>query len=183
MGAERRRQVRTPCSIPCAVQGQGKPVEGTVRDISAGGLSVQVDLPVEQGDVLTLTLQPDPRTRIEVQAIVWHDRRGRMKNTGKAVRRLGLVLSEAPEAFSELLSPQKSPSLKPRSKRSAAPARPVPPKPASLLKAERYRVRVKQDSGVRTRSILVFAQDDDEARKFALEETGAGWHILEVDRA
>ena len=172
MGAERRRQERTPCSIPCAVQGQGKPVEGTVRNISAGGLCVQVDLPVEQGDVLTLTLQPDRRTSIEVQAIVWHRRRGRMKNTGNAVRLLGLVISEAPEAFGELLSTQKSPSLKPRSKRSAA-----------SLKAERYRVRVKQDSGPRTRSILVFAQDDDEAREFALEETGAGWQILEINRA
>ena len=128
-------------------------------------------------------MQPARRTSIEVKAIVWHDRRVRRKNTGKAVRRLGLVLSEAPEAFSELLPPQKLTSLKPRSKRSAAPARPEPPKPAILLKAERYRVRVTQDSGQRTRSILVFAQDDDEAREFALEETGAGWQILEINRA
>lgn len=184
--------------IPCEVRGAGKLVDGTVRNISAGGLSVQVDLAVEQGEILTLTLRPDRRRSIEVQGIVWHERRGVVKSTGKVVQRLGLVLAHAPEAFSELLPPQRSTAPRPRSKpRSVAEPEPSAvtakaasvekcpadsaPKPAP--KAERYRVRVKQDSSPRTRSILVFAKDDDAARECAREETGAGWYILDLDRA
>jgi hypothetical protein len=192
MGAERRQHERTLCCIPCSVEIYGKDVDGTVRNISAGGLSVQVNLPVAQGDVLNLTLKPDGLTRIDVQGIVWHDRR-RKKTSGDAVQRIGLVLSNAPEAFRELLPTpkpklEKSESMPPVAEEQKLPAksptpaaRAEPPKPADCPKADRYRVRVKQVSSPRTRSIMVFAEDEDEARKFAREETGEDWQILEVD--
>ncbi|MBW2725123.1 MAG: hypothetical protein JRE71_12100, partial [Deltaproteobacteria bacterium] len=99
----------------------------------------------------------------------------------------------APEAFRELL-----PAPKPKSEKSelappveeevvaqkSAPSAPVEaPKPVGDPETSRYRVRVKQDSGPRTRSIMVFAGDEDEARDFARAETGGGWQILEVEPA
>lgn len=194
MGAERRRHERKLCHIPCAVQIYGKSVDGIIRNISAGGLSVQLNLPVAQGDVLNLTLNPKGRDEIQVQGIVWHDRR-RKRTSGSAVQRIGLVLSDAPEAFRELLPAPKAKSeksepappveeeRKPAAKQPAPSAPVEPPKPVDDPETSRYRVRVKQDSSPRTRSIMVFAGDEDEARDFAREETGGGWQILEVEPA
>jgi hypothetical protein len=202
MTVERRRHDRKRCSIPCEVRGSGKPVAGTVHNVSAGGLSVLVDLDVDQGDVLTLILKPGRRPSIEIQAIVWHHRRVKLERTGGATRRLGLVLSEAPDAFTELLPATKPAAPKPNGKKptatqKAAPRKPLsarpaapkpgprvePPKPAGLPNPNRYRIRLKQRSSPRTRSILVFAGSDEEARERGLAETGPDWSILEVERA
>ena len=194
MGAERRKQERTKCLIPCEVQIYGKLVEGTLRDISAGGLSLQVNLPVTQGDVLSLVLNLDRQRKIELQGIVWHDRR-RKKTSGSIVQRIGLVLSEAPEAYRELLPAPKAKPPKPQPEPSVAKEQALPaqdsmssgstvlPEQTDSKASSRFRVRVKQDSNPRSRSIIVFAKDEDEARECAHAETGAGWHILELDRA
>jgi hypothetical protein len=205
MGRERRQQKRTNCSIPCSVQGYGKPVDGVVCNVSAGGLSVQVDMAVEQGDVLAVTLQHAKAGNIDVRGIVWHVRQGRVRGSSNLVRRLGLVLSEAPEAFHALLPVEKpKPSetkseapkggkskragtsakakVAPAPVRPALPGRPASPEAEEAPKAFRFRIRVKQDKGLRTRSILVFAKDEDEARVCAREETEPGWHILEIER-
>ena len=63
-------------------------------------------------------------------------------------------------------------SAPPRAEKKARPALPAP---------KRYRVRVTQRGGPRTRSIVVFAASEDEARDTALEETGKGWEILELE--
>ncbi len=194
MGAERRKSERTNCRIPCEVQIYGKLVEGTVRNISAGGLSLQVNLPVTQGDVLNLVLILDRRRRIEVQGIVWHDRR-RKKTSGSTVQRIGLVLSEAPEAFRELLPAPKAKPPKPQPEPSEAKEQALAdqdsnssgsgalPGQTDGAASRRFRIRVKQDNNPRSRSIIVFAKDEDEARECANAETGAGWHILELDPA
>jgi hypothetical protein len=194
MGAERRQHERKNCFIPCEVEIYGKSVDGTVRNISSGGLSVQVDLPVAQGDVLNVTLQLERRKQVEVQGIVWRDHRCK-KKSGSTVQRIGLVLSEAPEAFRELLPAKKPKSQKPAPKPSVveeqgldtegrdSSAPQVLPKQENCEISIRFRVRVKQDSNPRTRSIMVFAADEDEARESARVSIGEGWHILEIDRA
>jgi hypothetical protein len=199
MGAERRRHERFACSIPCELQGEGKPVTGTVRNLSAAGLSVVADLAVEQGDVLHVVLQPPRKPSIEIEAIVWHDNPVRVRSTGKAMHRLGLVLSEAPDCYRELLGrsgqSERSPSQpEPEPEPAPTPASPQPsesPVPRTRAKREarglpkptRYRARVKQEIGPRTRSILVFAENEAEARGAALKEVGPGWQLLELERA
>jgi hypothetical protein len=219
MGVERRKDERIRCAIPCQVSSSGKPVDGTVRNVSAGGLSVQVEMQVDQGDVLSLVLQPNRRDAIPVQAIVWHNRQVKQRKTGEVSQRLGLVLSDAPEDFGDLLGlpqtgaakssapPEPEPVVareaparsKPSPKKPRGPvakktradtaaktktAPPSePPRQPGLPRPDRFRIRVKMDAGPRTRSILVFARDEDEARQNALDETGAGWAILEIERA
>jgi hypothetical protein len=192
MGAERRKHERTGCLIPCEVEIYGKIIEGTVRNISSGGLSLQADVPVSQGDVLNLTLKIDRRKKIRVQGIVWHDRR-RRKTGGGAVQRIGLVLSDAPEQFRELLPSSKPAPSKPsppsakknefvaRKMNSSEPE--IPPEPPDSPVVSRFRVRVKNNSNPRTRSIVVFAESEDEARESTLSEIGPDWHILELDCA
>lgn len=195
MATERRRHRRVRCAIPCEIHRRGKTVVGTARDVSVGGLSVHVDLQVDQGDVLNLVLHPSRRREIAVQAIVWHQRRLRQRGSGKVSARLGLVLSEAPDDFQELLGLSEE---TPDSASGATPAenppkvamppplpsrRPARPAVIGLPKPERYRVRVKMDDGPRSRSILVFALGEDDARASALAETGSGWSVLDVERA
>ncbi len=103
VGAERRKDKRTRCFIPCDVQWGGKSYDGTVRDVSAGGLSLEVPLDLDQGDVIDLVLRPDQLPEIPVQAIVWHQRRVRQRQSGRQSARLGMVLSDAPDDFAELL--------------------------------------------------------------------------------
>jgi len=210
VGAERRKHQRISCAIPCEVHGTGKPSRGTVRNVSAAGMSVLVDMRVAQGDVVNVTLQSGNKQEMLVEAIVWHDRQVRIRRTGETIRRLGLVLSNAPDAYRELLeakepAPSASPSpsyakdgsgkkTKLRSPKTIRDARPAsastskskaPPAPEQLglPKPQRFRVRVKQETNPRSRSILVFAQSEDEARTSALAETGSGWMILEIERA
>jgi hypothetical protein len=160
-------------------------------------MSVQVDMTVAQGDVVNVTLHPDNGQEMVVEAIVWHARKVRMRRSGTTSYRLGLILSNAPDAYLELLeakepAPRAAPKPKASSKTKTAlrtssgvtgdaskpdPVQQTPPKP------NRFRVRVKQETNPRTRSILVFAQCEDEARTSALEETGSGWMILEIDQA
>ena len=193
-------------------------MDGTVRDVSVGGLSVQVEMKVDQGDVLSVVLQPNLRDPICVQAIVWHCRRVKQKTSGQVSSRLGLVLSDAPDDFGDLLGIPKVPEAplrepeasvppagakaKPKSPaksaaKAATPKAAKPPtgsrthastraarsEPAGLPRPDRYRVRVKMNAGPRSRSILVFARDEEEARGSALAETGVGWSILEIERA
>ncbi len=179
-----------------------------MRDVSVGGLSVQVEMDVDQGDILSVLLQPTRQEPIHVQAIVWHHRRVKRKNSGEVSSRLGLVLSDAPDDFGDLLgipavpeappvaaAPQPAPDAKPAAKTrtqrkagagsatQAKTAAATRAKPVGLPRPDRYRVRVKMDAGPRTRSILVFAHDEGEARKSAIAETGSGWSILELERA
>ena len=69
----------------------------------------------------------------------------------------------------------------PEAKRSAVFARLDEIKPPDCPKTNCYRIRVQLDRSPRTRSIIVFAEDEDEARKCAGAEIGAGWQILDVD--
>ena len=98
-------------------------MDATVRNVSAGGLSVQIDQPAEQGETLSLTLNPDRRSEIKIQGIVWSVRRFKVTSGKTAQYRLGLVLSEAPDSYLELLPTPKS---KPRKS-----------KPTPLLREER----------------------------------------------
>lgn len=173
-------------------------------------MSVLVDMSVAQGDVVNVTLQLRNKQEMIVEAIVWHDRLVRMRGTETTSRRLGLVLSNAPDAYRELLeakepAPSASPSpsyakdgsgkkTKLRSPKAVTDERsaststskskaPPPPEQPAHPKPQRFRVRVKQETNPRSRSILVFAQSEDEARSSALAETGSGWMILEIDQA
>jgi hypothetical protein len=86
------------------VQSGGKPVEGLVRDVSAGGLSLQAPIEAEQGDSLRVLIPREgTRPAVQLQAIVWHVRTVRSRGSGKTARVLGLVLSDAPDAFLDLL--------------------------------------------------------------------------------
>jgi len=179
---ERRSHERIRVRFPCAVELGGRRGAGTVRDLSAGGLCVQTDMAVQEGDAIRLVLQPRGRPSLEIQAMVWNLLGMRSRRSGDRSTRLGLVLSDATDDFLELL---KCYERNPRT--GAEPAQPAPctreqPAVKAELRAreQKHRVRVKQANGSRTRTLVVFAGTLAEAKERAIEETGSDWAVLDV---
>jgi hypothetical protein len=182
---DRRREDRIKVRFPCDFAFGRKRASGTVLDLSSGGLSVAADRTAGQGDHVYLRLHPKGRSSIDVQAIVWNVRAMKSRGKGKALARLGLVLSEAPDEFLDLLKSVAPPRPKEPAK-PAASAESRSPEPeieqeAEPPPAERgFRIRVKQPATTRTRVILVFAESAEDAAERALAEAGSGWSLLEV---
>jgi len=186
---ERRKEERIKVRFPCDLAFGRERASGIVMDLSAGGLSVAADRNVDQGESIFVRLHPKGRPSIDVEALVWNVRSVKSRGKGKASARLGLVLSEAPDEFLELLkSKAPTPVAKPR--RPARSARGRTPEPDAANEAEpetapppaerRFRARVKQSDTTRTRVILVFAASAEDAGEKALTEAGTGWGLLKV---
>ncbi len=180
---ERRKEARVKVRFPCELSFGRERVSGTVLDLSPGGLSVASDRNADQGDNVFVRLHPKERSSIDIEALVWNVRSVKRRGERKASTRLGLVLSEAPDEFLDLLKAKApSPVAKPAQPRSprleieSESAKEAEPPPAG----HRFRVRVKQSASTRTRVILVFAESVEDAKAKALAEVGAGWSLLEV---
>jgi hypothetical protein len=177
---ERRRASRARCRIPCDVAVRGKTVEGTVRNISEGGLALVAPPEVAtEGDSLALTLKPHGRPPIDLVALLWHARTLRRNGGGTGPVRLGLVLSEAGDDYFRLvdLLTGRVSAAPPATPEAERPLAPPAPDPTPLLL---FALRVAQSGSPRMRRILVRAADADVARERALEETGPDWSVVAI---
>jgi hypothetical protein len=184
-GIERRRHERMRVRFPCELEIGGRRASGTVRDLSAGGLCVQTPLTPQEGDELQLRLHPKGRACVEVRALVWHVHGMRDRRSGERSARLGLVLSQAPGAFLELLdrrAPAPRQGRTPQARPEPAPRAAAPSRPPRRAPERAYRVRVRQLSSSRTCTLLAFACSAEEAKATALAEAGEGWSVLGVAR-
>jgi hypothetical protein len=180
---ERRSQERVRVRFPCEVELDGRRGDGTVRDLSAAGLCVLTGLPVQEGDEIHVTLRPKGRPALGVQALVWNQQQMRRRRSGERSTRLGLVLSEAGDAFLDLLWDCEEGSSPAPAEATRAPAGSSgrPPATTRTRPAEhQHRVRVRQSATSRTRALVVFASSIAEATTRALEETGDDWEVLDV---
>ncbi|MBW1686972.1 MAG: PilZ domain-containing protein [Deltaproteobacteria bacterium] len=181
---ERRKEERIKVRFPCDLAFGKKRASGMVMDLSAGGLSVASDRKAEQGESVFVRLHPKGRPSIDVEALVWNVRTVKSRGKGKTSARLGLVLSEAPDEFLELLK-SKAPTRvakrrAPEPEPETAPEPEPEPEIEPPLAERRFRARVKQSDSTRTRVILVFAVSAEDAAEKALAEAGTGWSLLEV---
>lgn len=102
------------------MQTDRKPVDGVIRDVSLGGLSLHAAIQVDLGEVIQILIPPDQRRpEVYLEAIVWYVRAGRGRGTEKSPRVLGLVLSDAPNKYLDLLE-SLSPAAMPFMLRSSA---------------------------------------------------------------
>ncbi len=201
MGAERRRDPRIRCNIPCELRVAGGSFDGKVRNVSASGLGVAAEgLEVEQGDSVSVTLRGEGLA-IEIRALVWHVRSTGRGAGEKVARVFGLVLSDTAPEFARLVErlgtkqpqptlspPEPAPpstvhpaAIRPFAKGAIARARPaqkrVSPEPA---RTREYRIRIKQNGGSRTCQIVASGVSKEAAVKAALSEVGQGWIALEA---
>ncbi len=100
------RQRRVRCRLACEVLDCGRrPVRGVLCSLSAGGLSLEARLRVEQGDGIRLRILPHRRARaVTVGAIVWNDRPLRGAGRKGALRTIGCVVSDPPQAYLDLIA-------------------------------------------------------------------------------
>jgi hypothetical protein len=95
---ERRKDDRIKCRIACGVHYGGKTIEGLIRDVSRGGLSLQTVAPLGHGETAQLLIpRAGVRPEIYLEAIVWYDRTMNRRKSGETLQVLGLMLSDAPD--------------------------------------------------------------------------------------
>ena len=201
MGAERRRDPRIRCNLPCELRVGGRCIDGKVRNVSASGLGIAADAPeIEQGDSVTVKLRVEGLD-IEVRALVWHVRSPSRGAGEKGPSVLGLVLSDTAPEFARLVErlgtkPPQPPAASPE------PAAPDPARPAAIrpfakgaitrartavkratpapARAREYRIRIQQQGGNRSCQIVASGVSKEAAIEAALREVGQGWIVLEA---
>lgn len=159
----------------------GRVHRGIVLDISATGVFVQSEAGLAPGDRVRLRFRPPESGEFEVDARVAR-RQVAPAQLATVVRGgLGLRVHAPPPAYFELIGEGADEAARSaassRSSVGRAPARAAgPPAPARP-----FRVRVKQSAGSRSRTLRIEAASEDEARRRALADVGAGWEILGVE--
>jgi hypothetical protein len=171
---ERRKSRRVRCRLACEIHGARKRATGTVLDMSEGGLAVQTALKADQGDTLRIRIQARGGP-LEVETLVWHSRQVRLRGASETSWALGLMISDAPDQYFQLV-PQGDTHAK--SKEPEVSADEVTEEAAPELPA--FRIRVKQLAAPRTRVLSLNAESEDEARALATADLKGEWEILEV---
>jgi hypothetical protein len=179
---DKRRAPRTRKRIVCSLEVGGSRHSGIVLDVSAGGLFVQtsaspaVDTPVRV--LLDLT---QPRETVALETRVARKRVVPPRLVAVAQGGLGLEIREAPDAFFrfvERLQPGERPIAERNPRAARGRARAAGRGAAPAPEARRFRVRMGQRRGNRSRYLTVAAPSAEEAQLRALAQIGDGWKVL-----
>ncbi len=174
---ERRNSPRIARRFPCEILGDAASQPCVLLNLSEGGLAVRTESEFEQGESLRLQLKPPGGPEMRVEVLVWHARRVRLRESGKHRSVLGLMLSEAPDEYAQIIArPQPPKRLAERDRPAVKPK--VEPAPTPSLRG--FRIRLKHRSGPRTRIVRLSAPTEAEARTLAGEEAGEEWELLEL---
>jgi hypothetical protein len=202
---DKRQKKRTRRRIPCELDANDRRYTGIILDVSVDGLFVQTAAALPTGTPIRVRVQESPgNSAFELDAVVARAKRVPPQLVSAAAGGMGLRVLRAPAEFASIqgIDPGAVPSGK-----APRPATPVggsqavssttaqssvssvtaPPRqePAPAAPAEptgpRFRVRLKQIAGNRSRAVVVMAVDRDAARKKALKDAGPGWDVLEVE--
>jgi hypothetical protein len=192
--------------MPCRVLAEGRQHNGIVLDFSASGLFIQTSARLSPGARVEIDLGlPDGTAHLQIEVV----RRKQVPPQLLTVAHggLGVRILTAPEAYYRFLqevqerdrleqaatgsAPQGSPADRRTGSpadRKTTPAAAPPAKPASKPadpppNSPRFRVRVSQISGARSRIVAVSARSAEEASRAALAELGDGWKVLQVEPA
>ncbi|MDJ0866986.1 MAG: PilZ domain-containing protein [Myxococcota bacterium] len=187
------------CRLPAELRiGRRGSLRATVVSLSEGGLGVETERALEQGDPVEAVVHPQRgRHAVAVPAIVWNVQAMRARDGSQRRFLMSLLVSEPPPAylalFAKLLGPVREPTRAPRSRsellaafdeslpRSKEPMAPPKPEPEETLPL--FQVRVKQCGGPRSMTVPVNAQSQRAARETVLSELSGEWEVLEVMRA
>jgi hypothetical protein len=157
--------------------------------LSEGGLGIETGQRAEVGESMRLRILPrHPSRTVSVEGIAWNDQPARSALQGGGLRLLGVVVSDPPDAFLELLDELEkrgSPAAARRERARKRPAAPAgdneqdlprsraplpPPKPEPEEALPVFKVRLKQVGGPRTRVVAVRAHSVAEATERAQAE-------------
>jgi hypothetical protein len=148
--------------MPCELHVDRRRHSGLVLDISNTGLFIQTNAKTQPGQVIEVRLSTGSGDRIALRTEVVRRKVVPPRLLALAKGGVGVRIRNAPESYFDFLA-----ELKIEGARTA----------------KRFRVRVKQISGPRSRSVEVEASDASGAEERALVELGEGWKVLAIDAA
>ena len=158
--------------LACEIVSDGRSQRAIVLDLSGTGLFVQTGTRLPPGaEVEVRVLLRDGAKPTALRARVVRNKQVPPQLTSVARGGVGLKILDAPAAFYETVAALEG-SDTPRQPSASA-----TPQPAKL----RFRVRIKQADGPRSRSIEILADSPDDARALALAQVGAGWEAVGAD--
>ncbi len=171
---QKRTAKRFRRRMACELVAEGRLQRAIVLDVSSTGMFVQTSSRLTPGTDVELQLRFETNDEpVAIRARVVRHRSVPANLTSVAQGGIGLRILEAPETFYESLRAQDH-TLPPVQPLSAPPTRDLAPAPSS----PRFRVRVKQTDGPRSRMLDVAAETADSARVAALAVAGPGWEAL-----
>jgi hypothetical protein len=171
---EPRYRKRVPCQL--VVEGGSHP--GMVLNVSRGGLFVQTSARARPGDRVWIALNTSQqRSAIGLEARVVWKRVSPPQLQTVTQAGVGLEIQLASEAWYDFLTGVATPEAA-RARDVPEDREPVAPKAGPLL---RFRVRVSQSGGPRSRTFVVEGSTEEDARRRALLATGRGWTVLEIE--
>ena len=174
---KRRHHVRTKKRISCTITSGDRRYTGVVLDCSPQGLFVQTSAKLSPGSMVDIELgvstQPEP--------LVMQVRVARLKLVPPQLRSVaqggvGLHIDLPPQGYLEFFAELTRTAL-PTAKKSKSSKK---PRPAPKL---RYRVRLVQIGGSRSRTVDVECNTLDEAELAALDTVGDDWKVIKIDPA
>lgn len=180
--------MRTACEpryrkrVPCELMLPDGRHPGMVLNVSRRGLFVQTRARARPGERVRVALNPSHRQdAIGLEARVVWKRVSPPQLQSLTRGGVGLEIQLASDAYYDFLARVATPAVEQsRSPDDRGHAGPGAPGDASLL--SRFRVRVSQQGGPRSRALVVRGATEEEARQRALSSMGAGWSILEIER-
>jgi hypothetical protein len=153
-----------------------------VLNVSRGGLFVQTSARARPGDRVRIALNASARAgAIGLEARVVWKRVSPPQLQSVTQGGVGLEIKLASEAYYDFLAGVATPAGEvPR-----APTGPAEPGAVETKTppATRFRVRVSQSGGPRSRTFVVEGSTEDDARRRALASIGTGWTILEIEQS
>ncbi len=180
---ERRRTPRANCRLNCRVTRGRDRVRARIVDISEGGLCFLSPVwfkPKQQAEV---SIDVPGTGMSSVKAEIWHIRREKGRS-GQKVWVVGVMLSDADEAYENLLRAAGVASEGGQAEAEAHEADPTPETdPVEEIRSRVYRIRCKARGGPRTRVLTMAAPSQADARSLAIRDLGDAWSVLEIREA
>lgn len=177
---ESRSAKRHKWRLPCEVVAEGRSQRAIVLDLSESGLFVQTGTRLPPGAEVEVRVRlADSAEIVTLRAQVARNKQVPPQLTSVARGGVGLKILDAPLAYYDQVNALDSSGGK-QSVPAAEAGAPAATAPPAAIRT-RFRVRVKQSDGPRSRTIEIFADTADEARSRALSEAGKGWEAVTAE--
>jgi hypothetical protein len=189
--------------MPCEVRFEGQRHSGLVVDLSPSGLFIQTSAKAKPGAHLDVDLSvPGEAQKLRLDVAVVRQRLVPAQLRTVAQGGMGVRIINAPEAYYRFMSQLKigqdeggagaaMPTDGGTGRRDATAASEVVEAESVIQRpaveeiesppTPRFRVRVSQTGGSRSRRLDLAAEDEAAARTRALTEVGEGWRVLDVE--
>jgi hypothetical protein len=172
---QRRKVERLKQRLTCELVMGDRRHPGIVLDVSPTGLFVQTSCSPAPGESIRVNLRRPGEAEVEVAASV--ARRYVVPRRLMSIARggVGLQIESSSDDFLRLIDSAR------QAEQAANPKSTDAPSPAQSSDGSTYRVRARQSSGSRSRTLRVTAESEEEAKEVASASLDEGWEILTVD--